>query len=649
MIQFFRRLFSSKIGAFIALAFLGLIAFAFAAGDITGAGNFGGGAASGKVAEVGSRDITTNDIRVRFMRAYDNARQQQPGLDQAGFVNSGAFDQLVTQMIDSYTLEQYAHKLGFGTSKKLVDARIAAMPAFQGLDGKFSQANFERVLQQNGLKEKDIREDIERQMLIEQLVAPVGAPLRIPAGFSMPYASLMLEERFGQATFIASENYVPTTAPTDAQLNEFVSKNRARYLVPEQRVVRYALFDASTASTPAAVTDAEISKFYEDNKAAFAGTETRVFGQVIAGTEAQAKTIAAAAQSGSLAAAATSAGLDASEIKAAKAEDLVAATSDDVAKRAFAASEGGVIGPVKVPLGWAVLKLNKIDRVAARSLADARSDIEKSLTERKKLEAAQDFFNKIQEQIDGGASTEEVAKNNNLKLVATPAILPNGQSLENPAYRPEQILAPMVGPAFQATAAGEAQLITIRENQEFAIVDAGKIIPAAVPPLASIKDRVTADWKRAEGSKKARELARKISDRVNKGATLDAAIKAEGANAASIQRIGGKRADVAAAQGKIPPEVALLFSMAPKSSKTLELPSDAGWMVLHLNESKRGDATNVPQLAGAIQQQMSQTLGNDYAAQLLAVARKEVGVRRNEEAIAALKKELSSAGNQTQQ
>lgn len=648
MIQFFRRIFSSKIGAFLALAFLGLIAFAFAASDITGTGSFGG-PSGGKVVEVGSRDITAADVRSRFMRAYDNARQQQPGLDQAAFANSGAVDQILNQMIDGYTLEQYARKLGFGVSKKLVDARIAANPAFQGLDGKFSQTTFEQLLRANGITEKEIRADIEQQMLIEQLMAPIGAPLRIPADFSMPYASLMLEERFGQATYIASDAYAPTAAPTDAQLTEYVKQNRQRYLVPEQRVVRYALFDASSAGQAAAVTDAEISKFYEENKQNFAGSQTRVFAQVIAGTEAQAKTIAAGAASGSLNAAASSAGLEASEIKAAKAEDIAGATSEDVAKRAFAAKQGDVIGPVKVALGWAVLKLDRIDTVDARTLADARSDIEKALTERKKLEAAQDLFNKIQEQVDGGASAEELAQQNGLKLVSTPALLPTGQSLTDPAYRPEPILAGLIGPAFQAHESGEAQIITVQENQQFAIVDSGKIIPAAVPALASIKDRVAGDWKRTEGSKKARDLARKISDRVNKGATLDAAIKAEGAKAANIQRIGGKRAEVAAAQGKVPPEVALLFSMAPKSSKTLELPNDAGWMVLHLNENKRGDAKNVPGLANAIQQQMGQSLGGDYAAQLLTAARKEIGVRRNDDAIAALKKELSSAGNQPQQ
>ena len=649
MIQFFRRLFSSKIGAFIALLFLGLIAFAFASSDITGAGNFGGGATGGKVAEVGSEDITSAELRTLVLRAYDNARQQQPGLDQASFINSGAFDSTLNQMIDGLTLEQYARKLGFGVSKRLVDARIAETPAFAGLDGKFSQSTFEQVLKANNLTEKQIRSSIEQQMLIEQLMTPVAAPLRVPSDFSMPYASLKLEERFGQATYIAADTYAPTTAPTDAQLNDYVTKNRARFLVPEQRVVRYALFDANSVGTPPAVTDAEITKFYEENKQAFAGTETRIFGQVIASTEAQAKTIAASAQSGSLEAAASSAGLEASEIKASKATDLAAATSDDVAKRAFAANEGSVVGPIKVPLGWAVLKLNKVDHVAARSLADARPEIEKSLAERKKLESAQDFFNKIQEQVDGGASAEELAKNNNLKLVITPAILPTGQSLENPAYRPEQILAPMVGPAFQATAAGEAQLITIKENEQFAIVDAGKIIPAAVPPLASIKDRVIADWKRAEGSRKARELARKISDRVNKGATLEDAIKAEGAKTASIQRIGAKRGEVEAAQGKAPSEIALLFSMTPQSSKTLELPNNAGWMVIHLNETKRGNAKNEPQLATAIQQQMSQSLGSDYSAQVLADARKVIGIRRNEEAIAALKKDLSDAGKQSPQ
>lgn len=646
MIHFFRSLFQSKIGTFISLAVLGVIALAFVLSDI--GGGVGGVTSGGTAAKIGSNELSVADLRSSMLRAYNAAKQQQPGLDQATFFKSGAYDDVLNDIIDSYTLEEYARKIGLGVSKRLVDARIAENPAFAGLDGKFSPLMFQQALQQNAINEGELRKGLERELLIEQLLNPVVNPVKVPQGFARPYGDLLLEERSGLATFIPAQYYEPTTAPTTAQLTDYVTKNRARYLVPEQRVVRYAVFDKAHAASTASVTDAEIAKAYEDNKAQFAASETRLFKQVIVPTEAQAKTLAADAASKPLDAAATAIGLSASTINAKAQKDLALASNDAVAKAGFAASEGGVVGPIKVPLGWSVVKLEKIERSAAKTLAEARSDIEKELLTRKQQEAVSDVFNKMQDAADNGASVEEIAKQNGLTIVTTPAIFANGSAPADPAFKPDALVSAVASGAFQASQSGETQIITIKENEEFALVDAAKIIPAAVPQLATIQTRVTADWKRAEGAKKTRELARKINDRVAKGATLDAAIKAEGAKTEPVQRIGGKRMQVTSAQGRIPPEIALLFSMAPRTSKTLEMPNNMGWMVIFLEQSKRGDATKEEGAIPAVQQQLGGILGKEYVDQLLLVARKAVGIKRNADAIEQVKASLIGADQAAQ-
>lgn len=647
MINFFRSLFQSKIGTYISLAFLALIIFAFVASDISG-GGLGGVSGGGTAAKIGSNELSIGDLRSSMLRAYNAAKQEQPGLDQATFFKSGAYDDVLNDIIDSYTLEEYARKIGLGVSKRLVDARIAENPAFAGLDGKFSQLIFQQVLQQNAINEGELRKILERELLTEQLLAPMVEPIKVPQSFARPYGDLWLEERSGLATFIPAEYYQPTAAPTTAQLTDYVTKNRARYLVPEQRVVRYAVFDKAHAASTASVTDADIAKAYEENKAQFAASETRSFKQVIVPTEAQAKTLAADAASKPLDAAATAIGLSASSINAKTQKDLAVASNDAVAKAGYAAAEGGVVGPIKVPLGWSVVKLEKIERSAARTLAEARGDIEKELLVRKQQEAVSDVFNKMQDAADNGASVEEIAKQNGLTIVTTPAIFADGRAPSDPAFKPDAVVSAVASGAFQASQSGETQIVTLKENEEFALVDAAKIIPAAVPALATIQTRVTDDWKRAEGAKKARDFARKISDRVSKGEALDAAIKAEGAKTAPVQRIGGKRMQVTSAQGRIPPEIALLFSMAPRTSKTLEMPNNMGWMVIFLEQSKRGDATKEEGAIPAVQQQLSGILGKEYVDQILLVARKAVGIKRNADAIAQLKADLTGANQAAQ-
>ena len=61
MISSIRSLINSKFGAIFALAFIGLIAIAFALGDVSGSGNFGG-LSGGNVARVGDKDITLGEL-----------------------------------------------------------------------------------------------------------------------------------------------------------------------------------------------------------------------------------------------------------------------------------------------------------------------------------------------------------------------------------------------------------------------------------------------------------------------------------------------------------------------------------------------------------------------------------------------------------
>lgn len=648
MIHFFRRLFASKLGTLFSLLFLGLILFAFAAGDMTSL-NSGANPTGGTVAKVGKANLSVGELRNSVLRAFEAARQQQPGLDQATFVSSGAFDGVVSDLLDSYTLEQYARQQGFGVSKRLIDARIAQNPAFFGVDGKFSQGKFDQLLQQNGINETELRKGLEREVLIEQLLAPIAQPSKVPQSFARPYGDLLLEERSGLATFIPSEFYAPAAAPTTAQLQDYVSKNSARYRVPEQRIVRYALFDAAQAQAAShpTVSDAEIAKFYRDAKDRFTANQIRTFNQVIVPTEAQAKTLATNAASTPMTTAAGALGLSTSQMTAKTAQELVPSTNEAIAKQAFAKAEGEVVGPTKIALGWSVIKIEKVENNAAKTLAQARPVIEEELLARKKQEAVGDFFNKLQDLSDGGASVEEIARENGLKIATTPLMFANGQAAGNPDFKPDAVVGAIAPVVFQADKSGEAQLFTIKEGEQFAVIDAARIAPSAVPSLSVIQPRVIEDWKRTEGSRKARDLARKISDLVSKGTPLEAAIKAEGARTQPIQRIGGKRSDLATTQGGVPPEIALLFSMAPKTAKTMELPNSVGWMVLFLDQSKRGTVGDNSPIVPAIQEQMGQSLGREYVDLMIANARKAVGVKRNVDAIAALKAELSGARQTT--
>ena len=89
MISYFRKFFSSKLGLGLTLAFLGLIAFAFASSDVANTGTFGGVAGGDRVAVVGDEKIGTAELSQSVTAALDRVRQQKSDHIDAGVCGAG--------------------------------------------------------------------------------------------------------------------------------------------------------------------------------------------------------------------------------------------------------------------------------------------------------------------------------------------------------------------------------------------------------------------------------------------------------------------------------------------------------------------------------------------------------------------------------
>ncbi|WP_260582766.1 SurA N-terminal domain-containing protein [Sphingopyxis sp. PET50] len=481
MITAIRSLFSSTLGKVIALAFIGLIGLLFALGDV-GNLSLGGGVGGVNAARVGDKEIGIAELRTAVRRAYDQAREQQPGLTMDAFIQGGGLQQTLDQMIDGLAFSQYAADLGFGVNKRLVDGRIADIPVFKGVSGNFDQAVFTAFLRNNNITEAQLRADIEQSIYAEQLAAPVGSMRRIAASMAQPYAALLLEERRGQATYIPSSSFAPSADPGDSVLQKHLAQNRSRFSIPERRVLQYAVFDRSSAPV-AAVTDKEIADIYKANAARFAASETRRFMQVIAPDQATANGIAAKVRGGTpVAAAAQAAGLTAASSGDVTQTAYSGMTSTAAAKAAFAAKRGDVLGPTQTGLGWTIAQVEAITTIPAKTLAMATPEIREQIAKNKANEAVISYYNAVQDAVNSGASIEEIAEERKLALTETPAILPSGRAPSQPAFAMAADLAPLVAQAFQGGGEGETHLATLVENEKFAVYAVKSVVAAAPRP-----------------------------------------------------------------------------------------------------------------------------------------------------------------------
>jgi peptidyl-prolyl cis-trans isomerase D len=423
MIQFFRNIIFSKIGAGVTIAFLVLIALAFASGDIL---NFGGSSSiqsSDEVAQAGPHKVTAAEFEKAMTNALESEKENNPQLTMKAFIAGGGTELVLRQLLDRNAIVAFGDKHGIVAGDRLIDSEIAKIPGAQGADGRFNQKNYEQFIQERRLTDKSIRSDLAANLVARQVLLSAGYGAAFSQEATLRYAALLREHRKGAIAYLPSESFAPKTPPSDAEIAAFYDKTRSNYLLPERRVIRYATFDAAVVKTVAAPTEAEIAARYAANRAQYTASETRKIVQLILPTEAAARTVLAETAKGvSLEQAAKSKGLVVAASSVAK-PALASQTSPAVADAAYAARTGIVVGPAKSGLGWHLLRVDGIDSKPARTLDQARAELTTAIAEAKRRQALSDFSAKIEEQFDSGSALSDVTKQFRVRRPCPPILL----------------------------------------------------------------------------------------------------------------------------------------------------------------------------------------------------------------------------------
>ncbi|HSJ79505.1 MAG TPA: SurA N-terminal domain-containing protein [Erythrobacter sp.] len=642
MLSFFRRFFQSKIGLPIFLAFLALMALAFAAADIGGNATFGGVSSSDRAAVVGGEGVPLSDLTVAANTALSQVREQNPTLTMPEFVAQGGLDEVITQLIDRYTVGNYGEKYGLRAGQNLVNSEILKIGAFRGLTGEFDVQAYQAALRQRGLNDAIFRRDLVDGLIEQQLLQPAVAVPQLPEKIARQYAALVLEKRKGEIALIPSATFAPAGNPTDAQLTAWYNDNRSQFIRPERRTLRFAVFGEDQLEVNAAPTAAEIAARYKRDAARYQASERRAVTAFVVPTQDAARALVTRIRGGvSLEAAAREAGFSASPAELRDRETMSGATSFAFAEAAFKAAEGGIVDPAQGTLGWYVARVDRIERNPARTLAQATPEITEQLTTEKRGAAVADLTAEIENEIDGGTALAEVAKAYGLTVETTPALLANGQAFGQPQAQIVPQLFPVLSTAFQMEES-EPQLAQVGDSQEFVIFEVARIEEAAAPPIAQVREAAIAGWKRAQGATLAKAAAERIMAKARGTSTLSAAIAAE--NKPGIEREVidlSRRQLLASQQGNLPPPLVLMFSMAEGSVKLLEAPRNLGWYVVALEDISTSPVDSEPGLVQQTRQQLGAALSDEYRRQATAAMRTELGVTRNDAAIAALRRQLA--------
>ncbi len=641
MLSYLRRLISHPLGAGIALAFVALLGLAFVLSDKSGLSGTASSTPKGDIiAKVGTKTISVKDLQSAAQRDLDGYRQQQPTLDMPQYIAAGGIEATLERLIDSTAFRQYAQAQGMVVDKPAIDAMIAAQPGLTDPDGKFNQQKYEGLLRQVGTTDAEVRTQFTDQILVRQLwQSPIRTKF-VPQQLALPYASLLLEKRSGVIGFIPAQAIPAGAAPTDAELNSYYARNLTRYRVPERRIIRYALVDAASVAAQAAPSDAEIAASFKAQSAKYAAADVRTIVQVVVADQAAANALTAKIKAGTpIEQAARAAGLEPVTIADTVKDAYAAQTSPAIADAAFAAKVGDIAGPLRAPLGFLVLKVAKQHLRPATTLAAATPEIKSALLAQKSGALLADKRNAFEDALSKG-TFDGILAQQHMTAQRTPALLPNGQDIDNPTAKPDPAIAPILAAGFAAHAGDTPQTVPLGKDGGFALVQLDKIVPTAPRPLAQIRDTVAHDFTLDRQQHAARQVAAGVVTATNKGTPFAQALAATKLKLPPAKSLTEPRAVLMANPRGVPAPLALMFAMPAHTTKLLEAPNNAGYFLIHLDTIEAGDARGNARVIAGTQTDIGGVIGREYIAQFGKAVQIAVGTTRNQAALARLKAQL---------
>ncbi len=499
------------------------------------------------VADVAGQTVSVPEVQAQL------TRMQNSGQVPAQFMTYYA-RQIVENLVFQKMLEIEAKRLGISVTDAEVADRIKTMlPPTAIENGAINMDVYTSLVSQSGETVKEFEDSIQQGMLQEKVQDLVTStvsvsPEEVQAEFVRKNEKIKMDYVVVHPDSLESQVQV-----SDADLNAYYEKNKAMYMVPEQRVVRYILIDPAELQAKLTVPDAEIQAYYNANLASYK-VEDRSQISVI-----QFKTMGKT-------------DAEIAEIKK-KADDVVkearkpGAKFDDLAKKysedaatkdkggdmgwivrgqalpemeraAFSLPKGGVSDPIQTQIGIYIIKVTDRETAHTKTLAEVVPEILQTLGSQKAEALANDDVDKISDLIRRSAhpSLDDIAKQFGLTVGETKPI-----SLTDPT--PELGASPELHAAISTLRVGEVSQ-PLPTDKGHAVISIKSITPAHQGTLDEVRAKLTTDYRHEKAVDLAKQRAAELARRAQGGEDFVKAAKA--------LNLDEKTSDLIARDGSIP-------------------------------------------------------------------------------------------------
>ena len=502
------------LGVFVGMIGIGMLLYLVPGGTGTSASG------ADVVATVDGQPVTRVDVQQQLQRIQQG--QQIPAALMPLYAQ-----QIIEQLVFQKELEVEAQRLGVSVSDAELADRIKLLLPTAYENGQFvgSAQYAVQVNQRFQLGVEEFEELVRQSLVQEKVGALVSAGVtvssdEIAAEFRRKNEKIKIDYAVIHPDALESQVQV-----TDADLNAYYDKNKAKYLVPEQRVVRYISIDPSQLAAKINIPQAELEAAYNKLLESFKVPERVQFSQILFKTIG--KTDAEMAEIRKKAA-----DVDAQAKKGAKFDELVKKYSEDpstkdkggdmgwivrgqampeLEKAAFGTPKGEVSDVITTQIGIYVIKVTDKEQAHTKTLAEVMPTIQGLLSKQKSDAQAEDLATKIGDELRKTAkpSLDAIAKQYDLTVEET-------RPLGVTDSAPELGTAPDIKETVFRLRIGDVSQ-PVRNDRGYVVLAVKTITPAHQGTLAEMHDKIVADYRHDKSVDLARQRAADLAKRTQAG------------------------------------------------------------------------------------------------------------------------------------
>jgi peptidyl-prolyl cis-trans isomerase D len=490
-----------------------------------------GGGRADSVATVNGETISHKQYQERFdvyLEMY--ARSNRGRLTAEMAETLGLPQRVVDELVTETAVMQRAQAEGLAMSDEEFNAVVHAMREFQD-NGRFSIERYRRFLQARGVEgEQDLRRFLTLRKM-QRLI--VGGVQVTDAEIEQAWA-LRREEVRAAWALVELPPLVAAATAGDDEIAEYLKTHPDEFKLPERRKVQYVTLVAKDFVPK--VTDAEVEKYYTEHVKEFETPRELHASHVLArvpetgGSEAEDRArekivavIRRAKAGEDFARLAREVSDDpASKDKGGDLGWVTAGTMVPAFEQALFALKKGEVTPepIRTPFGFHAIRVSEVREGARKPLKEVAPQIRDRLGAEAADRAARARADEVRPGLQAAGDFPAEARKLGLAPIETtmskigrPPVMPGMPATDT-----------LEEAAFGLSVGGVTTPVNTPAG--WVVLKVVDVIPAGVPPLAEIRDRVVAALKRGKGETAAAGRARQLADDARSGDLQAAARKA---------------------------------------------------------------------------------------------------------------------------